>query len=97
MEYEPEYTEELQPDQESSMFRDERGNKTVGFWVWCGQNFYTIEEHYAHWGWPINCPVFKEYIERHPAFPASGKTLEDAGFIDREEQEWWRVVRVSQP
>jgi hypothetical protein len=55
--------------------------------VWCGQNFYTIEEHYAHWGWPINCPVFKEYIERHPAFPASGKTLEDAGFIDREEQE----------
>jgi hypothetical protein len=86
MGYEPEYTEELPPDQESSMFRDERGNKTVGFCVWCGRDFFTLEEHYAHWGEPTNCPVFKEYIEKHPAPPASQETLEDARFIDPKEQ-----------
>jgi hypothetical protein len=34
--------------EEPSMFRDEDGNPTVGFCLWCNKDFYSIDEVYAH-------------------------------------------------
>lgn len=84
MGYEPDYTYQRQPDQESSMFMDEQGNKTVGFCVWCGLHFYTLEEHYAHWGEPIECQAYMEFVEKNPA--SSGREEKfSSGLSDSEE------------
>ena len=49
MGYDPSYT--IQPSTESersSMFIDAEGNHTVGFCLWCGKNFYSMEEERQH-------------------------------------------------
>ena len=49
MGYDPSYTIELSPEPEqSSMFTDAEGNHTVGFCLWCGKDFYAIEEERQH-------------------------------------------------
>src|ERR1035441_3862065 len=47
--------------EESSMFHDAEGNKTIGFCLWCNKDFYTMEEHEAHIADEMaNCPVYQE-------------------------------------
>jgi hypothetical protein len=33
---------------ESDTFKDRHGNPTVGFCLWCGENFYSSEEVEMH-------------------------------------------------
>jgi hypothetical protein len=49
MGYDPSYTVESSTESErSNMFIDAEGNHTVGFCLWCGKNFYAIEEERQH-------------------------------------------------
>jgi hypothetical protein len=49
MGYTPDYVLRSEPERgDESTFRDENGNRTVGFCLWCGCDFYTMEEHEAH-------------------------------------------------
>lgn len=66
MGYELGTTNMPQPSQEegSSMFIDEHGNRTVGFCLWCGRDFYTreeVEEHNANG--MERCPVFQRCMK----------------------------------
>lgn len=63
MGYEPGTSNMPQPSsgERSSMFRDEHGNRTVGFCLWCNRDFYTreeVEEHNANE--MEHCPAFQE-------------------------------------
>jgi hypothetical protein len=49
MGYDPSYTIEPSPESDqSSMFTDSEGNHTVGFCLWCGRDFYCMEEVENH-------------------------------------------------
>ena len=49
MGYDPSYTIAPSPESEpSSMFTDAEGNRTVGFCLWCGRNFYSLEQERQH-------------------------------------------------
>ena len=47
--------------EESSMFRDAEGNETIGFCLWCNQDFYSMDEVEAHNANDMAaCPGFQE-------------------------------------
>jgi len=49
MGYEPDYVLPHEPeDDDHSMFRDANGNRTVGFCLWCGCDFYSMADHETH-------------------------------------------------
>ena len=49
MGYDPSYTIAPSSDSEQSrMFTDREGNRTVGFCLWCGRDFYFMEEVNKH-------------------------------------------------
>jgi hypothetical protein len=49
MGHDPSYTIEPSPESDqSSMFTDSEGNHTVGFCLWCGRDFYCMEEVENH-------------------------------------------------
>ena len=73
------------------MFRDEGGNPTVGFCLWCGCDFYTFEEHEAHTADDMaSCPVFQKFKDQPCEPPVLQMMLENAGLLredDADDQE----------
>jgi hypothetical protein len=52
--------------EEPSMFRDKNGNRTVGFCLWCNQDFYSMGEFEAHNANNMReCPVHEELKGEH--------------------------------
>jgi hypothetical protein len=51
-------------------FDDKAGRATVGFCLWCNQNFYTSDELSVHNGDGAEaCPVFKEFLSEQGVAP----------------------------
>lgn len=49
---------------EDRMFRDKDGNPTIGFCLWCGQEFYAVEEMEAHnAGGMAGCEAYQSFIK----------------------------------
>jgi len=68
--------------EESSMFRDEDGNPTVGFCLWCGRDFYTFEGHEAHTADEMAaCPVFQKLKDQPCEPPVLQMMFEEAGLL----------------
>lgn len=68
--------------EESSMFRDEDGNPTVGFCLWCNRDFYTMDEVEAHNADDMaNCPAFQELKDEHCGPPVLQMMFENAGLL----------------
>ncbi len=85
MGYEPDHVFEQQ-DQDTRTKRDAQGNPIVGFCAWCERDFYSLEDHFEHWGDPIKCPVYNEYIEKHPSPRDSEESAGDADLLEHEEE-----------
>jgi len=87
MGYAPDHVFEQQPDEESSMFTDSKGNRTVGFCLWCGCDFYSFEDHEAHVANDMAaCPVFREYKDKCSTPPLLEAMFEAAGLTDDESE-----------
>jgi hypothetical protein len=84
--YDPDFVIEKQ-DQDTRTWRDAQENPIVGFCAWCGRNFYSLEDHYGHWGDPILCTAYNEYIAKHPVPSGSQEGFENTNLIDPGEQE----------
>lgn len=55
-----------QGDAESTMYKDNDDKTTIGFCLWCGKNFYSMEEMEAHnANDSAACVVFQELKERY--------------------------------
>lgn len=88
MGYEPDHIFEQQPDERSSLFGDADGNRTIGFCLWCGRDFYTMEEHEAHVANEMAaCPVFQEYKDKTSTPPVLEGMFEESGLTDSEGDE----------
>jgi len=69
--------------EKSSMFKDEHGNPTVGFCLWCNCDFYSMDEVEAHNADQMaNCPVFQELKGEHCGPPVLHAMFEQAGFLN---------------
>jgi|ERR1035437_1312037 hypothetical protein len=88
MGYEPGYTIEPRPEdaEQSSMFTDEKGNRTVGFCLWCNCDFYSAEEVKAHnSNGMAACQVFQELKDEDCGPPVLYHMFKDAGLLDEPE------------
>jgi len=62
------------------MFKDGDGNPTIGFCLWCGADFYTLDEHDAHIANDsAACAVYQELKDRRCVPPVLQASFEDAG------------------
>jgi hypothetical protein len=51
-------------------FTDKAGRATVGFCLWCDQDFYTSDEVSLHNGDGAEaCPIFKEFLNEQGVAP----------------------------
>jgi len=67
-------------------FKDENGNRTVGFCLWCNKDFYSMEEVEAHNANDMAaCPVFQQLKDEHCMPPVLQMMFEDAGLLDEDE------------
>lgn len=90
MGHDPDYVIPSSPEdtEPSSLFRDAEGRKTIGFCLWCGCDFYTIEEHEAHIADDMAaCLAFQELKDEHCMPPVLQQMLEDVGPIESADQE----------
>jgi len=72
--------------EESSMFRDAEGNRTIGFCLWCNRDFYSMEEVQAHNADDMAaCPAFQDLKEEQCMPPVLQVMFEQAGFLSDEE------------
>jgi hypothetical protein len=71
--------------EQSSMFRDAEGNRTVGFCLWCGKDFYSMEEVETHNADDMAaCEAFQQ-LKGHQAMPPVLQAMmEEAGLLDDE-------------
>jgi hypothetical protein len=89
MGYEPGYTlEPPAPDaDESCMFKDQDGNRIVGFCLWCDKNFYTMDEVEAHNADEMtDCPMFQELKDKDCGPPVLEQLFQQAGLLDGESE-----------
>ena len=69
--------------EESSMFMDAEGNKTVGFCLWCNRDFYSMDEVQTHNADDMAaCPSFQELKGQQGMPPVLQAMFEDAGLLD---------------
>ena len=82
------WPEQPEGSEESSMFRDAEGKPTIGFCLWCGRDFYTMEEHETHFSvdGPL-CPVYEELKAENCMPPGLAALLEAADLDEPEEGE----------
>ncbi len=89
MGYDLGYTEE--PDsaesEPSPLFTDAEGCHTVGMCLWCGRDFYSMEEVEAHNADDMaNCPAFQELKDEHCMPPVLQAMLDRAEKLSDEEE-----------
>jgi hypothetical protein len=80
MGYDPGYTEEPRTaeSEPSSIFFDKDGRPTVGLCLWCGLDFYNLEEVEEHNGDDMaNCPAFQELKDEQCMPPVLQMMLEE--------------------
>jgi hypothetical protein len=72
--------------EESSMFRDAEGNKTIGFCLWCNRDFYSMNEVEAHNANDMAaCEAFQE-LKGHQGMPPVLQAMsEEAGILPNED------------
>jgi|SRR6185437_65182 len=88
MGYEPHCvgTSSSRGSERSPPFMDADGNRTVGFCLWCGRDFYTIDEHDAHTAANMAaCSAFQEFKDQNCMPPVLQAMFEDAGLIDHDD------------
>jgi hypothetical protein len=69
--------------EESSIFYDVAGNKTIGFCLWCNKDFYSMDEVEAHNANDMtDCEVFQERQGGMP--PVLEAMFEQAGFLNED-------------
>ena len=69
--------------EDSSMFKDEDGNQTVGFCLWCNKYFYSMDEVQAHNADGMAaCTVSQELKDEHSVPPVLQMMFENAGFLN---------------
>jgi hypothetical protein len=72
--------------EESAMFKDAEGRKTVGFCLWCNKDFYSMEEHEAHTADEMAaCPGFQELKNEHCMPPVLQMMFENAGLMHEDD------------
>ena len=72
-----------EPTEESSMFRDAEGNKTFGFCLWCGCDFYSMADDEAHIADEMAaCSVFQELKDEHCMPPVLQAMLDETEVLD---------------
>jgi len=89
MGHEPGYTIERPPEdaEGSSMFKDAEGNPTIGFCIWCGKDYYTMDDVGVHNADEMaNCPMFQELKDEDCGPPVLFQKFEDAGLLGEGEQ-----------
>jgi hypothetical protein len=87
MGHEPEYTYETTTDEteQMSMFIDKDGNPTLGFCLWCGQDFYSMEEVEAHNADDMaDCSIQQQLKGEQCMPPVLRAMFEEAGLLDDE-------------
>jgi hypothetical protein len=71
-----------------NFFKDNDGNRTVGFCLWCNQDFYTHEEAKAHnANDSAACPVFQELKDQHCMPPVLQMMFGDAGLLNEKDDD----------
>lgn len=81
------WPEEPESNDESSTFRDADGNRTVGFCLWCGCDFYSMADHEAHVADEMAaCPVFQQLKNEQHMPPILEAMLDAAEPTDPEKQ-----------
>ncbi len=66
-----------------SFFKDNDGNRIVGFCLWCNMDFYTHQEVKAHNSNDLaTCTVFQELKDQYCIPPVLQMMFEDAGLLD---------------
>ena len=72
--------------EESSMFRDADGNRTIGFCLWCNKDFYSMDEVQAHNADDMAaCEAFQELKGQQGMPPVLQAMFEHAGLLPEEE------------
>jgi hypothetical protein len=75
-----------QGPEESSMFKDEDGNPTVGFCLWCSKDFYSMDEVEAHNADNMAaCEVSQALKDEHCMPPVLQMMFKNAGFLNDED------------
>jgi hypothetical protein len=71
-----------------NFFKDNDGNRTVGFCLWCNMDFYSHEEAKAHnANDSAACPVFQELQDQNCMPPVLQMMFEDSGILDEDNGE----------
>jgi len=91
MGYEPGDMSELPlpvESEKSQMFTDKDGNPTIGFCLWCGEDFYTMDEVEAHNADDMReCPVYQQSKDELCMPPALQWMIEQAEELKNKEEE----------
>ena len=71
--------------EESSMFKGEDGNQTVGFCLWCNKNFYSMEDVEAHNADSMSaCEVSQALKDEHYMPPVLQMMFENVGLLPKD-------------
>jgi hypothetical protein len=71
--------------EQSSMFVDKDGNRTVGFCLWCNKDFYSMEEVVAHNADDMAaCEAFQELKGQQGMPPVLQAMFEQTGLLPKE-------------
>jgi hypothetical protein len=82
--------------EDSSLFRDLNENRTIGLCLWCGQDFYSMDEVEAHDADDMaKCPAFQELKGQQCMPPVLQAMMEQAAPLKDEGSDQGR--RISNP
>lgn len=88
------WPEETKSNKESGLFQDKDGNRTVGFCLWCGRDFYTMEEHEAHIAnYMAECEVFQKLKDETTVPPLLDELFEEGAAQGNPEEDDDEPVR----